>query len=238
MPDTPNLNMPEIEASQSQKHVTHNQALEILDAVVQLTVEDKDLSTPPASPVEGARYIVSSPATGAWAGWEDRIATFRNGSWQSFVPSEGWEAWVSDEALKYRFTSSAWVQASGSFITTNNVGFRYQQAQVIGLSLSGASVNSGLALPSRTIAISCGSRITTTITGPTTFGYGVATNPTLFGEDYPRAAGIIQRGPAYAHYASVGAENIVVTPTGTADPFTGGVVDLFLTYMTIETALP
>src|SRR5262249_37993800 len=56
MDATSNLNRPFILAAQAQKHVTHNEALRALDAVVQLMVLDKDLSAPPGSPVEGARY--------------------------------------------------------------------------------------------------------------------------------------------------------------------------------------
>ena len=56
MDETPNLRLPYIMAAQSQKHVTHNEAIRALDAVVQLSVLDRDLSTPPGSPADGARY--------------------------------------------------------------------------------------------------------------------------------------------------------------------------------------
>ena len=49
MPDTsPNLVLPYLMPSQAQKHVTHNEALQLLDAVVQLTVEAFGATTPPA----------------------------------------------------------------------------------------------------------------------------------------------------------------------------------------------
>ena len=66
MDDTPNLGLPYIMAAQSQKHVTHNEAIRALDAIVQLSVLDRDLSTPPTTPADGARYIVASSPTGAW----------------------------------------------------------------------------------------------------------------------------------------------------------------------------
>ena len=54
MPDTsPNLVLPYLMPSQAQKHVTHNEALQLLDAVVQLTVEAFGATTPPASPAAG-----------------------------------------------------------------------------------------------------------------------------------------------------------------------------------------
>jgi hypothetical protein len=50
---TPTLKMPYIMPSQAQKHVTHNQSLEILDAVVQLSVLSKAAAAPPGDPDEG-----------------------------------------------------------------------------------------------------------------------------------------------------------------------------------------
>ncbi|MEN9709235.1 MAG: hypothetical protein RIQ68_1643, partial [Pseudomonadota bacterium] len=38
MSDTTRLKLPRIDAAQSQKHVTHNEALEVLDALLHLSV--------------------------------------------------------------------------------------------------------------------------------------------------------------------------------------------------------
>ena len=67
MTDTPNLGLPFIEGSQAQKHVTHNEALRILDAAIQVAVLDLTRTAPPSSPAEGERHVVASGATGAWA---------------------------------------------------------------------------------------------------------------------------------------------------------------------------
>jgi hypothetical protein len=47
---TTHLLLPYILAAQAQKHVTHNEALRILDGLVQLSVLDRDLTAPPAAP--------------------------------------------------------------------------------------------------------------------------------------------------------------------------------------------
>ena len=65
MDDTPNLSLPYIMAAQSQKHVTHNEAIRALDAIVQLAVLDRDLTAPPGSPADGARYIVGAKSVGS-----------------------------------------------------------------------------------------------------------------------------------------------------------------------------
>ena len=108
MDATSNLSLPFIVAAQAQKHVTHNEALRALDAVVQLSVLDQDLAAPPGAPVEGARYIVAPGAVGAWAGHAGSIAAFQDGAWAFYVPQQGWRAWVADEARLYVWSGAAW----------------------------------------------------------------------------------------------------------------------------------
>lgn len=113
MDDTPNLKLPYIMAAQAQKHVTHNEAIRALDALVQLAVKDKDLATPPATPADGDRYIVALAATGAWSGHSGRIAAWQDGAWEIYAPAAGWRAWVTDENALYAFDGAAWITASG-----------------------------------------------------------------------------------------------------------------------------
>jgi len=68
MDQTPNLRLPYIAPSQAQKHVTHNEAIRALDALVQLSVISSTDQVPPAEPAEGDRYIVPSAGTGEWSG--------------------------------------------------------------------------------------------------------------------------------------------------------------------------
>lgn len=111
MDTSPNLLLPYIAAAQSQKHVTHNEAIRALDALVQLAVLDKDLAAPPASPADGARYIVAGSPTGDWLGRAGQIAASQDGAWSFYPPRTGWMAYVADEALIYRFDGMAWISA-------------------------------------------------------------------------------------------------------------------------------
>jgi len=86
---TAHLGLPLIAAAQAQKHVTHNEAIVALDAIVQLSVKDSTHTAPPAA-AEGDRYKVASGATGAWAGWDLNIALYTNGAWTKLVPQKGW----------------------------------------------------------------------------------------------------------------------------------------------------
>jgi hypothetical protein len=99
MSDTsPVLSLPFIQAAQSQKHVTHNEALRVLDAVVQLVVVTADQDTPPGAPEIGARYIVAEPGSGAWAGQAGNIAVWQEGGWFFVPPQTGWRAEVLSPA--------------------------------------------------------------------------------------------------------------------------------------------
>ena len=109
MPDiTTHLLLPYILAAQAQKHVTHNEALRLLDAMVQLSVLDRDLTAPPASPAGGDRYIVASAATGLWAGWDLNVTTWVDGVWMRLVPRPGWLAWIADEATFAVWNGTIW----------------------------------------------------------------------------------------------------------------------------------
>jgi|GEM_PF-1070399 len=106
---TPHLGLPLLAASQAQKHVTHNEALGLLDALVQLACLDKDLTAPPPSPAEGDRYlVVASNPGGAWAGFAGQVARYADGVWSGVVPKAGWLAYLVDEADLYVFDGAAW----------------------------------------------------------------------------------------------------------------------------------
>jgi hypothetical protein len=105
---TANLSLPYIMPAQAQKHITHNEALLRLDALVQLSVIDRNEETPPGAPAEGDRYLVASGATGAWSGWDESIAVFASGAWARLVPKPGWLCWVEDEAALLVRDADSW----------------------------------------------------------------------------------------------------------------------------------
>ncbi|WPO39026.1 DUF2793 domain-containing protein [Tardiphaga sp. 42S5] len=108
MTDTPNLKLPFIESGQAQKHVTHNEALRILDAAIQISVLDVTRTVPPASPAEGARHIVAAGASGAWSGHTLAIATWQDGAWTFLVPKAGWCVWSIADDVMMVFDGDGW----------------------------------------------------------------------------------------------------------------------------------
>lgn len=121
MDQTPNIGLPYIMPSQAQKHVTHNESLGRLDAVVQLSVIDRDLATPPASPADGDRYVVAAAPTGAWTGQQDNVAAWQDGAWTFLSPRPGWMAWVADEAALVYWSGTAWDTAASAISELQNL---------------------------------------------------------------------------------------------------------------------
>ncbi|WP_052600687.1 DUF2793 domain-containing protein [Microvirga lotononidis] len=108
MSSTSHLALPLLAAAQAQKHVTHNEALACLDALVQLAVRERNRTVPPAAPEEGDRYLVGAGATGAFAAREGHVALFDLGSWRFFMPNPGWLAYVEAEDLFVVFDGDEW----------------------------------------------------------------------------------------------------------------------------------
>ncbi|MGQ0457936.1 MAG: DUF2793 domain-containing protein [Hyphomicrobium sp.] len=110
---SPNLLLPYIMAAQAQKHVTHNEAIRALDAIVHIGALDRDLAAPPASPANGDRYIVAASPTGAWIGQAGRLAAYQDGAWMFYAPREGWVAWLADENAAVVYDGAAWIAFGG-----------------------------------------------------------------------------------------------------------------------------
>ena len=102
------LGLPYIQPSQAQKHVTHNEALWVLDTLVQLSVLARDQALPPAGAVDGDRYLVASSGQGDWAGQGDAIAIFEGSSWTFLTPQAGWRAYVVAEGGMVTFDGTGW----------------------------------------------------------------------------------------------------------------------------------
>ena len=124
MDTSPNLQLAYLIAAQSQKHVTYNESMRALDALVQQAVLDKDLATPPSSPADGDRYIVAVSPTGAWAGQAGKVAAYQDGAWAFYTPREGWLAWVADEDVVYAHDGAAWdvLSIAGGGATLDTLG--------------------------------------------------------------------------------------------------------------------
>lgn len=119
---SPNLNMPYIAPDQAQKHVTHNDAVRMLDALVQITVQ-QFIATLPASPAEGACYIVEAIASDPLFSQNGQILNFTDGSWASYLPQNGWVAWQVDVGRLIVFDGLAWVSIEDTIESLNDLDY-------------------------------------------------------------------------------------------------------------------
>jgi len=226
MTDTPRLALPVIEAAQAQKHVTHNEALVLLDALVQLTIESRTLTAPPEAPVDGAAYIPAGGATGAWSGWDGQIAVY-NAGWLRIMPAPGLKAWVRAERLTLTYEDGIW--RDGIALTANGgrVTLRAKEEEV---TLAGAFVETAdtAFIPDRAVVLGVASRTTEAVTGATSYAVGTASETTKFGDLLGIALGstnIGVIGPT-AFYAD---SKVRITANGAS--FTGGKVRLVCYFM-------
>ena len=138
MSDTsPVLSLPFIQPAQAQKHVTHNEALQVLDAVVQLVVASASMDAPPVAPQLGERYIVAAPGSGAWAGQAGNIAVWEGNTWFYVTPQAGWRAGVIDPAGELVFDPvEGWSPVTSSIEATGKLGINAVADATNRLSLS------------------------------------------------------------------------------------------------------
>lgn len=101
MQTTGRFELPLIMPSQAQKHVTHNEALTLLDGLIHLVITASGLTAPPLSAVTDDAYLVGSPAAGAWFGQEGKIALNSDAGWRFTLPVRGMTAFfVSANELR------------------------------------------------------------------------------------------------------------------------------------------
>jgi hypothetical protein len=234
MTDTPRFALPVIEAAQAQKHVTHNDALTLLDVLMQLAVESRTLVVPPGSPVEGACYIPAAGATGAWSGWDGQIAAFSGGGWVRIAPVSGLKAWVKAERLTVTYEDNVWRDGIALTAHGGRVTLRAKEEE---LPLVGAFVETADAafIPDRAIVLGVSSRTTLAITGATSYGIGIAGNTTQFGNllgTAPDSTNVGVIGPN-AFYADT---RVRVTANG--GNFTAGKVRLVVYFLEMSAPGP
>ena len=109
MPNSPLLALPYLASAQAQKHVTHNEALSLIDGLLQLSVISRSLNTPPGVLVDGDRYLVAVSPTGDWAGQAGQVALRMEGAWRFLNPRKGWRLWVEAENLLLVFDGTTWI---------------------------------------------------------------------------------------------------------------------------------
>lgn len=105
------LRLPYLAAGQMQKHVTLNETLTRLDALVQMAIVSRTEDNQPTAPVEGALYLLPPDATGEDWGERDAgdLVRHERGSWREIEVQPGVVAFVVDAAELIVREAEAWV---------------------------------------------------------------------------------------------------------------------------------
>ena len=185
---SPTLELPLVMPAQAQKHVTVNEALMRLDALVQAVVESRSVTAEPATPDEGAAWIIPAGASGdAWSSLEaGDIAVWRDGYWTAFSPANGWRVSVADEqaSLFWDVVMTRWRAAPTDPVLAQGNSGAAIRALIIEETLTGLSgsvVASSVVIPARAVVFGVSVRTVSAITGASSFDCGLSGERTKFG---------------------------------------------------------
>lgn len=115
---TINNNIPFVPENTTDPAAGLNQALNVIDALLQIAVLGIQ-NAPPGSPSEGDRYIVSPTGTAEWAGHDNQLARWQNGAWNFY---DARIAVNLGDSRIYSFDGTAWTDPAGGGVTALQPG--------------------------------------------------------------------------------------------------------------------
>ncbi|KAA5804677.1 DUF2793 domain-containing protein [Alkalicaulis satelles] len=120
---TPRLGLPWLMPAQAQKHVTVNETLSRLDALVQARALSASVTAQPSGPQDGDCYILPDGAGGeAWDAFAPgALAWFQDGVWEAVAPRAGLVAFVEDDGALKVHDGTAWRDAGALIAILSNL---------------------------------------------------------------------------------------------------------------------
>lgn len=234
MSESHHLSLPYVQASQAQKHVTVNEALQKLDALVQLSALSQTLSEPPVSPADGERYIVAHSASGDWLGWEGSLAHREDGAWVKYVPMNGWQCWVDDEASLLTYREGEWRGGGAKTIlgqTPSGAQMAIHSVEIEHVISAGTTNETSLLIPNKAMVFGLTSTVTAAIVGPSDWALGVGADHFRYGNGLGVAEASSGVGISSAPLTYWSDTPIVVRANG--GDFVSGALRLSLSYLVL-----
>ncbi len=121
MDNTGRFDLPLILPSQAQKHVTHNEALTLIDGLFHLVIKKFGETTPPVTAQIDDAFVIGASPTGAWFGQAGNIAFNSDVGWRFLVPRQGIIALNATSAKLVVYDQSTW-KALGDAIDVSTLG--------------------------------------------------------------------------------------------------------------------
>ncbi|MCT4635628.1 MAG: DUF2793 domain-containing protein [Rickettsiales bacterium] len=236
---TGRLKLPYILQAQAQKEVTHNQALNILDVLVN-TVAVSISNTPPDNPNEGDIYIAGTNPEGIFDGNANNLAQYTEGSWSFYQPLNYMEVMVIDESQKFTFIDNKWVALisvntadndsdktnSKNNETTSQLEIKQWQED---LEIKGKVVTSKNVIPHHSLVIAVNIWVIEEVTGVPSFAVGVKDDPSRYGDKLRPNKDTTNIGMTYHPITYYYDTPITIMPNQME--FTGGVVRVSVQYL-------
>ncbi len=213
MTETAKLGLPFVQAAQSQKHVTVNDAMQRIDSLTHLELMSLGGTIAPTGAVEGDTHFVGAGATGEWLGQDGQIAVFANGGWLFVTPRLGWQAFRSDTGVLTAFDGEDWVDGGFAF-SPNGAGFVHRSVEVDhSVSAGATSVVTGF-IPANSVVYGITGRVLSSIGGAASLEIGVSGSSNRYGSGIGLAAGAWARGLTGNPLTYYSATDVVLTATG------------------------
>ena len=108
MESTRRLDLPLLMAGQAQKEIAHNEALQILDSLVALVVQELPQNQPPGTPAVGSCWLIGDQPVGEWAGKPRQVACYTPGGPRYLQPFEGLGAFVRATSTTATYLNGSW----------------------------------------------------------------------------------------------------------------------------------
>lgn len=227
------LSRPYLFPAQSQKHVTVNESLRKLDAIVQLSAVSASTTAEPGAPDDGDVYILPPGKTGtAWGPMSNgALAYYVDGAWMQIAPREGWLAFVADTGAFLVYTGGDWRALARERLAANRTYF---------VSTTGDDGNDGLSAgsPFATIQKAFDTVVETLDTAGFTVTIQLANgtytnNPLIVGSSWSGGGPLVIRGdpatPANVVWAQTASGHVIDVIAGLPAPIT-------LTGLTMQTS--
>ena len=235
-PVTLRCGLPLLQPAQAQRHVTVNDAMMRLDALVNLVLNSVSVATPPATVVDGQCWAVPPGATAAWQGHGDEIAIGANGGWVFAIPQRGQRAFVLDLGGPALWNGSAWVESGltlGAFGSGLISGVTEGEVEIT----AGTGMAASVTIPANTLVIGVTGRVTRPITGTlTSWQIGMTGALNRFGSGLGLGRNAWSQGLLSAPMAVYTEQALRLTPVGGA--FASGRVRLAIHWLAMRVPDP
>ena len=234
---TGRLKLPYITQAQAQKEVTHNQALNILDVLVN-TVAVSISNAPADKPNEGDIYIVGKNPQGIFDGNANNLTQLIEGCWSFYQPINYMEVMVVDKNHKFTYVNGEWISlistsSDSSSNKDNTTTKNSSQLEIMqweeDLKIEGKVVTSKNVIPHHSLVLAVNMWVIEAVTGVQSFTVGVKDDPSRYGDRLSSSKDTTNIGMTYHPITYFYDTPITIMPSQME--FTGGVVKICVQYL-------